>query len=98
MVSKYEIRAQKQLEKEGYKVDFKRGLSRWAKNRDFWNLFDLVAIKENEKIRYIAIKGHNGGYSPLRKLIQAFWMPDCCTKELWRYTIGKRGLPKIEIV
>ena len=95
--SKYEIKAQKSLEKEGYLVDNKAGMSRWSANRDFWHLFDLVAIKKGKKLRYIAIKGHGGGYSELREKLKVFWMPKSCIKELWRYTDTKKGL-KIEII
>ena len=85
MRSKYEIRAQKELERDGWVVDNKAGMAFYAKNRDFFHLFDLVAVKRGEKIRYIAIKGQSGGYKDLAPKIQAFWMPDCCIKELWRW-------------
>ena len=88
--SKYELKAQHELEADGWTVDYKRGMTRFAKMRDFFNLFDIVAIKKGEPIRYIAIKGHHGGYNLLRPLIEKFWMPPCCQKELWRYSISKK--------
>lgn len=99
-VSKYEIKAQRELEADGWIVDYKRGLSRFAKMRDFFNLFDLVAIKKGFPIRYIAIKGKAGDYHKLRPLIAEFWMPECCQKELWRYTSSKKykGKPLKEII
>lgn len=95
MVSKYETKAQKELEAEGYFVDYKRYMTRFAKMRDFWNLFDLVAIKKGEKIRYISIKGHNRGYGvtpsgDIRNEIRDFWMPECCVKELWVWPNTKK--------
>jgi hypothetical protein len=83
MVSKYEVKAKKDLEKEGWKVDDKRGMSRWSKNRDFWNLFDLVAIKQGEPMRWISIKGTQGLLKQLKAEIEAFWMPKGNIKELW---------------
>ena len=99
-VSKYEIKAQRELEADGWTVDYKRGLSRFAKMRDFWNLYDLVAIKKGFPIKYIAIKGKAGDYYKLLPLIKAFWMPDCCQKELWRYSSSKKykGKPIIIII
>ena len=95
--SKYEIKTQKSLEAEGYLVDNKAGMGRFSKNRDYWHMFDLVAVKKGEPLRFIAVKGHNGGYSPLRELLKEFWLPENCIKELWRYTDTKVGL-KIEII
>lgn len=83
MRSKYEVKAQKDLEKEGYIVDNKAGMGRWAKNRDFWNLFDLVAVKPGEPMRWISIKGTVGLLKSLKAEIGAFWMPPENQKELW---------------
>ena len=90
MRSKYEIKCQKELEAEGWFIDNKAGMSRFAKMRDFWNLYDLVAIKKGEPIRYIAVKGKAGDYHKLLPLIKKFWMPLCCQKELWRYSGSKK--------
>ena len=96
MRSKYEIKAQKELEAEGYFVDDKRGMSRWSKNRDFFNLFDLVAVRRSEAIRYISIKGHNRGYGVtpsgnIRNEIRDFWLPESCKKELWVWPNNKKA-------
>lgn len=90
MRSKYEVKAQKELEEKGYRVDNKAGMSRWSKNRDFWNLFDLVAIKRGEPMRWISIKGETGGYMENRKAITEFWLPEGNTKEQWRMPKRKK--------
>ena len=90
MRSKYEVRAQKDLEAEGWQVDNKAGMGRWSKNRDFFNLFDLVAIKKGQPIRYISIKGRQGIPPAHRKAVEDFWMPDCCQKEIWKRSSGKK--------
>ena len=96
--SKYEIKAQKFLEAQGWIVDNRAGMSRWSKNRDYFHLFDLVAVRPNDRVRWIAIKGKAGDYHKLRPLIRKFWLPEGNTKELWRYTKGMRHCPKIEIL
>lgn len=90
MVSKYEIRAKKELEAEGWRVDDKRGMSRFSKNRDFWNLFDLVCVKRGEPMRWISIKGHNSNQRGHREAIQDFWLPEGNIKELWRWPGNKQ--------
>src|SRR3990167_1636315 len=100
MVSKYETKAQKQLEADGWIIDYKRSMTRFAKMRDFFNLFDLVAIKKGEPIRYISIKGHIGGSvrTVHSKEIREFWMPVCCQKELWIWPNNKKKKEWIKIV
>jgi hypothetical protein len=87
MRSKFEIRAQKELEKDGYFVDYKARPSFAIRGYhvDFFNLFDLLAYKVNEPIRWISIKGKSGGYSENRKNISKFSMPTGNQKEQWRY-------------
>lgn len=90
-VSKYEIKCQKELESQGYIVDYKRGFSRWgAKNRDFFNLFDIVAIKKGEPIRWISIKGRQGIPGQHRRDIENFWMPEGNVKEAWARSQSKK--------
>jgi hypothetical protein len=89
MRSKYEVKAQKDLVKEGYFVDNKAGMGRWAKNRDFFNLFDLVAVKKGEPLRWISIKGKQGIPPLHRKEIEAFWLPPNNVKEIWKRSMGK---------
>lgn len=98
--SKYEIKTQKKLEERGYFVDWKirpRIVPR-NYNVDYFGLFDLVAIRGGDPVRWIAVKGKSGGYSELRNKIRKFWMPENNSKELWRYTKGIRRDPKIEII
>ena len=90
MRSKYEIKAQKELEAEGYIVDNKAGMGRFSKNRDFWNLFDLVAVYPRRDLRYISIKGHQGIPSQHLKDVSEFWLPDCCQKEIWHWPKRKK--------
>lgn len=82
MVSKYEIRAKKELEADGWVVDDKRGMSRWSQNRDFFNRWDLVAYKPG-KLRYISIKGTQGLIKSHIKELEEFQLPKGCTNELW---------------
>ena len=73
--SKYEIKCQKELEALGYRVDNKAGMSRWSNNRDFFNLFDLVAVSpDKKKIHWISIKGRQGIKEEHRKEIEDFKM------------------------
>lgn len=90
MVSKYEIKAKKELLAEGYRVDDKRGMSRWSVNRDFFNLFDLVAIKKGEPIRWISIKGKQGIPKLHRQEVTSFWFPEGSVKEIWFRSSSKK--------
>lgn len=91
MRSKYEIKAQKELEKYGWTVDNKAGMGRWAVNRDFFNLFDLVAIRKGaENVRWISIKGHNSNQRKHRNEIAKLPFPKGNIKELWRWPKNKK--------
>lgn len=97
MRSKYEIKAQKELERTGWRVDNKAGMGRFAKNRDFWNLFDLVAIKKGYScVRWISIKGHAGAPRTHQDAILRFPLPQGNIKELWVH--GKRKWSKRKTV
>ena len=89
MRSKYEVKAQKELEMDGYLVDNKSGMGRWAKNRDFFNLFDLVAVKRGTPVRWISIKGKQGVPPAHKKEIKEFWLPDNNIKEIWKHSESK---------
>ncbi|MBI2110673.1 hypothetical protein HYT51_02740 [Candidatus Woesearchaeota archaeon] len=91
MVSKYEVRAKKELEAEGWRVDDKRGMSRWSKNRDFFNLWDLVAVKKGEALRWISIKGTMGAIESHREEIRSFWLPENNVKEIWWWSDSKKN-------
>jgi hypothetical protein len=92
MVSKYEIKAKKELVASGWLVDDKRGMGRWSKNRDFFNAFDLVAYKPRQ-LRYIAIKGREGVPSKLRLLIGSLNFPSGVTREIWTYNRDRKAGP-----
>lgn len=92
MRSKYEIKAQKELEKEGYQVDYKIRPSRYYKGQtiDFFGLFDLIAVRHGDNLRFISIKGHMGVSRIHQKSIRNFWLPDCCQKEIWYFPKRKK--------
>ena len=100
--SKFEIKAQKELEEQGYTVDSKAGMHRWSKNNDYFHLFDLIAVRAGDFLRFIAIKGQAGVPSELRLKIMKFWLPDNCQKEIWHYRKlkghGNKFIPKKEII
>lgn len=90
MRSKYEIKAQKLLESEGWLVDYKPR-SRFAFGKvDFFNAFDLLAYKP-KKLRFISIKGHAGASKKHQNTIRSFVMPRGCTKELWIWPRSNKG-------
>lgn len=92
MRSKYEILAEKQLKADGWIVDTKAGMARWAINRDFFHLFDILCIKPSgEKLHFISIKGHNSNQRGHRDAIRAFKLPLGCVKQLWRWPKRKKG-------
>lgn len=85
MRSRFEIRAQRELEIEGYFVDYKMRPSRITRgyNTDYWNLFDLMAWKPGE-IRLISIKGKSCPKKHKDDL-QLFKVPIGVSVELWRF-------------
>jgi hypothetical protein len=87
MRSKYEIRAHKELEEDGWFVDYKSRPRRVPKgyNVDYWNCFDLAAYKPYQ-IRFISVKGHGGVPAEHRQALEDFKPPAGCTKEVWVYT------------
>ena len=90
MRSKYEIKAQKELEADGWLVDNKAGMGRFSKNRDYWNLFDLMAQKMFFPVRFISIKGHQGIPKKHYKAIKKFWLPINCRREIWYWPKNKK--------
>lgn len=101
MRSKYEKQVQKELEAEGYQVDWKlrahipmRGYS-----VDYWGLFDLLAYKPNFPLRFIAVKGHGNVPSALRKGIENFFPTSGISKEIWRFNENRKKEPvKREVI
>ncbi|QGH72338.1 MAG: hypothetical protein [Podoviridae sp. ctg2L5] len=84
--SKFEIKAQKELEKEGYIVDWKLRprFKNSHYNTDYFNLFDLLAYKANEPVRFISIKGTMGVLKQHRQEIEKFKATGI-KKEAWWY-------------
>lgn len=100
--SKYEKIAHKQLEKMGYKVDYKIRPSGFKNPSsytvDYFGIFDLVVHRVGEPLRWISIKGKAGVPSKHRKEIEDFWMPDNNSKEIWTYSKGPRHEPRREVI
>ena len=100
--SKFEIKAQKELEGQGYIVDTKAGMNRWSRNNDYFHLFDLLAVRAGEPLRFIAIKGQGGVPSKLKRGIESFWLPESTQKEIWHYRKlkghGNKFIPKKKII
>lgn len=88
MRSKFEIMAQKELENEGWLVDWKirpSGLRMPSGYQvDYWGVFDLLAY-QGKMIRGIAIKGQGGVPSRLRKMVMDMEMCEHFVKEIWTY-------------
>src|SRR3990172_4676147 len=97
MRSIYEKRAQKELEQEGYLVDYKSRPFRTPKGYmvDYFGRFDLLAYRTGE-IRCIAIKGHGGVSKTLRESIRSLTFPFAVTREIWTY--GRNKKIKKEII
>src|SRR5258708_36570267 len=92
----YERKAQKELESEGYTVEWKVRPCRVPKGYhvDLWGCFDLMAVRLNGPIRWISIKGKAGVPSAHRKKVTDFWLPhDSNQKEIW-YWKGRTGWTK----
>ena len=85
MRSRFEIRAQREAEADGYFCDFKIRPSRVMKNApvDYWHLYDLILWKPGE-LRFVSIKGKSCP-AQHKKDLAAFKLPKGVTSELWRY-------------
>lgn len=98
MRSKYEIKAHKELEADGWTVDYKMR-PRFASskyNTDYFNLFDLLAHKEG-MVRWISIKGHGGVPKKHKQALENFKMGDANVKEIWVMTRPKNVWRKLII-
>jgi len=87
--SKYEKKAQAELEKEGWEVDWKVRPFRVSKGYqvDFLARFDLLCYRRGT-LRLIAIKGHQGVPKELRDKIKDFNV-DKIVKEIWVFRKNK---------
>ena len=105
MRSKFEIKAHKELEKEGWRVDYKLR-PRFAGshyNTDYFNLFDLMAYRAGDPLRLISIKGKAGVPSAHRKAVENFIVSlGGVQKEIWTYRklAGSRNrfTPRKEVI
>jgi hypothetical protein len=102
--SKFEIKTQKTLEAEGYLIDWKIRPTRPNPyyNTDYFNLFDLIAYKEGEPVRWISVKGTMGLLKTHWQEIKDFKMPEGNQKEVWWYrklaSDKRKFVPKIVII
>lgn len=83
--SKYEKKAHKLLEEEGYFVDYKirPRFPMKGYHVDYFNAFDLLAYKPGEPLRWISIKGTGGNRQKNRRFIESLKFPTGNIKELW---------------
>lgn len=95
MRSRFEIRAQRDLEQEGYFVDWKLRPSMPSPhyNTDYWNLFDLLVWKPGE-LRFISIKGKNCPKKHKDDL-KKFKVPPGVKIELWMHDKDLKDKRKI---
>lgn len=100
--SKYEIKAQKELEAEGYLVDWKikpSGLRMpRGYNVDYFGLFDLICYRKGSPLKWISVKGRAGVPSKHKETIKKFWLPDYNQKEIWSRSQSKKKYWNKQIV
>jgi len=104
--SKFEIKAQKELEDQGYLVDWKIRPSGFKIPKgyrvDYFGLFDLIGYRAGDPLRFISVKGTMGILEKHRKEIENFWLPESCQKEIWQYRklkeYGNRFIPRKELI
>lgn len=87
MRSKFEIRAQKELESQGWMVDYKLrpSMPNPYYNTDYFNLFDLMAYRPGDPLRFISIKGQGGVPGKHKQAIENFFTHEGIQKEIWHY-------------
>lgn len=85
MRSKFEKRAQRILEKQGYLVDWKLRPSTPTPfyNTDYFNLFDLLAFKPHCPLRMISVKGRNASVAH-QSALKSFFCSGVSV-ELWKF-------------
>lgn len=87
MRSKYEIRAQQELQAEGYTTDYKIRPSKFVPRGykvDFFGCFDLIAYKPGEPfVRWISIKGMAGNRGANKEEIKLIVLPEGNQREIW---------------
>lgn len=87
MRSIYERRAQQELEKDGYLVDYKIRPGKFVPRGykvDFFGCFDLIAFKSTDPfVRWISIKGQAGNRGQNKKEIKLLPLPVGNQREIW---------------
>lgn len=81
-----ERKAKEELEEAGYLVE-KPVRTKYSR-KDFFNLFDLIAIKENKPMRFIQVKGGSYAQDVVDGLVEfgAKYLKDkSATVELWAH-------------
>lgn len=98
MRSKFEIRAQKELERKGYKVDYKARPRRVPRNYqvDYFGVFDLMAYKPGE-LRMISIKPASNCPTKHQEDVVSMVLPRGITKEIWRYDRDPKNRTKLRV-
>ena len=90
--NRYELRARKELEADGYAVIRAPPATKWNREVDFFGLFDLIAVKKGEK-RFIQVKANQLPGSKKHELEEFYetYLNDTDTVEWWCYwERGKR--------
>lgn len=94
----YERTAHKELQNQGYLVDYKCRPFRVPKsyNVDFFGIGDLLYYDPKRRVLgLVAIKGREGVPSRLRKAVEDF-VPQTIVKEIW--TFKRDGSIKREVI
>jgi hypothetical protein len=98
MRSRYEIRAQRELEAAGYVVDYKARPFRVGHGYrvDLLGAFDLLAYKPGE-LRFVSVKAASHGVRRAHRAeVEALVFPEGCRKEIW--TFRENGTVRKEVV
>ena len=78
-----ERKAKKSLEKNNYKVHKAYMGGKYRKNRDIFNLFDLIAVKE-DRIKFIQVKANQArGQKEIKEQSDFIPQADFIDIELW---------------
>lgn len=101
MIAKWKAEAKKELEEQLWIVDYKRRTSRRKSYvLKIFGLFDIIAFRAGDPIKFIAVFGRCGVYKKDRRAIKNFLLPlESCQKEIWHYDPNRKsGLLKKELI
>jgi hypothetical protein len=85
-----ELRAKKILEDAGYDVQMAPNPTRWSKQNDLWELWDLVGINRTS-IRFIQVKTNYTAKPEWIERAKEWVCPSNCSKELWIFKDGTKA-------